>query len=132
MNQIRRTNQVGSIIPFIVVGVVLALGLIAGIYIVRQQGEQARQDQLIAVVNQQTATEDGNDSNKPVPATNPTVEKTDNDAVVVPVAPVVSEESEDLPITGPELSIGELIGAGLLTTFLVSYLGSRRKSFRSL
>lgn len=40
--QYSRTNQGGSILAFVVVGVVLAVMVVGGVYLLRQRGEQAR------------------------------------------------------------------------------------------
>ena len=53
MNEIRRTNQGGSIVTFIIVGVILAFALVGSVYYLRQHGEQVRKDQAIAAADKQ-------------------------------------------------------------------------------
>lgn len=66
--QYSRTNQGGSVLGFVIVGVVLAAMVVGGVYLMRQRGEQARSGQ--PVVGQ-------TDTNKPQnqPADKPTEDK---------------------------------------------------------
>ena len=43
--QYSRTNQGGSVLTFVIVGVVLAAMVVGGVYLLRQRGEQARGSQ---------------------------------------------------------------------------------------
>ncbi|MEI7690000.1 MAG: hypothetical protein WCI79_03490 [Candidatus Saccharibacteria bacterium] len=127
MNKIQRTNQGGSIVLFIIVSVILAIGLVIAVYFLKQRGEQARRDQAIAIVDQQLEAERTKTTEKAVEQA-PPVESgangpENNAPVVVEVA-----STDDLPATGPELVVGELVGAGMLTFFSASYIASRRKS----
>lgn len=45
--QYSRTNQGGSILTFVIVGVVLAAMVVGGVYLLRQRGEQARTPQPV-------------------------------------------------------------------------------------
>jgi cytoskeletal protein RodZ len=127
MSQIRRTNQGGSIVLVIIVGVLVVLGLIGGIYLLKQRGEQARLDQATAAANQQIAAENAKKTAATVAASNSAANAaTRSTAASAATANIRTDNEEDLPVTGPESSALELIGIGALTAFVVGYLRSRR------
>jgi len=129
MNKIRRTNQGGSIVFFIIVGVILAIILVAAVFIVKNRGNQARHDATVAVVEQQF-----NDDKVPDrPRVTPPVE-TNVEPEPEPEAqpPVVVKKPADLPITGPEIGVVEMLGAGLLVFCLLEFIQSKRLSVRYL
>jgi type II secretory pathway pseudopilin PulG len=135
MSQIRRTNQGGSIVLVIVVGVLLTLGLIGSVYLLKQRGEQARLDKATVAANRQIEAENAQN----VATAHTTATNNGNDpanstmtASAATNATMAARKNEDLPVTGPELSVFKLIGVGVLTTFVVSYLRSRRSLPRSL
>lgn len=135
MSQIRRTNQGGSIVLAIVVGVLLTLGLIGSVYLLKQRGEQARLDKATVAANRQIEAENAQN----VATSHTTATNSGNDpassamtASAATNATMAARKNEDLPVTGPELSVFKLIGVGVLTTFVVSYLRSRRSLPRSL
>jgi len=135
MGKIRRTNQGGSIVLFIVVGIILALALAIAVYILVQRGEQSRRDQVIAIVDKQIADERAKSeaANKTEPADNNVPEESSSDPVNYPGSEVVAVAvDKDLPITGPEMIISELVGAGALAFSISGYLVSLRRQYRSL
>lgn len=116
MSKMQRRNQGGSIATYIIIGVVLTLVLVSMAYVLKERGEQVRKDQAIAASDSQQEKD-----RKPQPekeAEKPPVAETDTDK-----APRTSSE---LPATGPEALLGELLGAGFLTLAIASYLSSRR------
>jgi len=128
MRAIQRTNQGGSIATFVIVGVILVSGLIGTAYFLKQHGEQVRREQAIATYEQQQTDKESVES-----------EGTDKPDAVNTVDSEVSDSSEEatagsqnLPATGSDLAISELIGACLLAVFIASYISSRRKLARSL
>jgi hypothetical protein len=124
MSRIRRTNQGGSIVLFVVLGLVLTIGLIGGIYLLKNRSEQVRRDKAIAIIDEQTAKEKAKNEQQKAPE--PQVK---NDEVTVPGIDILNTNdiAKDLPVTGPEDNIVEIIGAGLLTFFALSYIKSRRQ-----
>jgi hypothetical protein len=114
----RRTNQGGSIVTFIIVGLVLTLLLAGAAYYVNQRGEQARKDQAIA-----NSDEKINDEEVAVD------DSSDNEAVIHGDTTVdESDENQNLPETGMEIAFSELVGAFLLTASTTSYANSRRRA----
>ena len=127
MSEIRRTDQGGSIVTFIIVSVILALGLVGGIYALNKHGEQVRKDQAIAAADEKKAASEAAKS-----------ESTKNSEVVTGGDDKASEGSsavgnaQNLPATGAELSISGLVGTFLLTASTTGYVSSRRNLMRSL
>ena len=121
MSKIRRTNQGGSAIVFVIVGVILTIGLVGAVYFAVQRGELARKEQAIAAYDKEQAdkkaAEESNSSNQ----TNSSTDESSN----VNTTEVAVSTSE-LPVTGPEFILSQLIGAGLITVTVASYLLSRR------
>ena len=127
MRIIRQTNQGGSATAFIIVGIILAIGLIGIIYFVKQRGEVVRKEQAIAAYDKQQAAEKAatEDANKSEASSTGDTEESNN----------MSESpssAQGLPTTGPELIVGELLGAGLMAVAIAGYLSSRRNLTRSL
>ncbi len=128
MDKIRRTKQRGSIIPFMAVTVILTIALIGGIYTLKQRGEQARREQAIAVVDKQIASDSAQKAND-----NTVSPEINNESVSAPTfTDEAATETQNLPVTGPRLVVGELFGAGLLAYSVVIYAKSRRSFVRSL
>lgn len=113
MSKKLRVAQSGSSILFVIVGILLLVGLVGGVYIVRQRGEQARRDSAIAAVEQQTPTDDSKSTSNS--DENPNVSTADQGA-----------DAQSLPVTGPDLEMVQAVGAGMLTVFGLIYLKSRR------
>lgn len=131
MRAIRRTNQGGSVKTFIIIGVILAVGLIGTVYILKQRGDQVRKDQAIATYEQQKAAEES--ATKSENADESTVVNSGD--VVIPGDSVNGTDNntgQEMPVTGPKLMIGELIGTYLLVMVIVSYILSRRSLTRYL
>lgn len=131
MGTIRRTNQGGSVKTFIIIGVILAVGLIGTVYILKQRGDQVRKDQAIATYEQQKADEES--AARSENASESAVVNSGD--VVIPgdsVDGADSSTAQEMPATGPKLMIGELIGTYLLAMVTVSYILSRRSLTRYL
>jgi hypothetical protein len=130
MSGVRRTYQGGSIVIFVITGVILAVLLIGAVYSLKQHSQQARRDQAIAIFDQQQAEKDA--------AIKKAAEESAKSSSVTVNLPNVAlsndsdADADDLPRTGPELVINQIIGAGLLTVFATSYIMSRRSANRSL
>lgn len=128
MSEIRRTDQGGSIVTFIIVGVILALGLVGGIYALNKHGEQVRKDQAIAAADKQKAANEAAKSE----STNNSEVVTSGDDKAAESSNATVKNAQNLPTTGAELSISGLVGAFLLTVSATGYVSSRRNLIRSL
>jgi len=134
MSSKQRINQGGSVITFVVIGVILAAGLIGAVYFLRQRGEQVRKDQAIAIYDREQADKkaaEAEAAKKEVASNNSNSEKTSGDSSEDSTQSEVNVTSE-LPATGIELSINQLIGTFALTTALTGFIVSRRSLARSL
>lgn len=127
MSKIRRTNQGGSAIIFVIVGIILTIGLIGSVYFVVQRGEVVRKEQAIATYDKEQADKKAAEEAEKSEETNTSgIESLNIDTTETSVS------SSELPVTGPELILSNLLGAGLMTIAIVSYLTSRRNQVRSL
>jgi gas vesicle protein len=122
----RRTNQGGSVASYILIGVILVVGLVAGIYFLNQSGQQARksQEQSPAISGVSTTTKKSNSSNT----------NSQNKTTSTTTQPKTANQtkSQNMPTTGPEVSVFELVGVYLLAASVAGYLLSRESSVRSL
>jgi flagellar biosynthesis/type III secretory pathway M-ring protein FliF/YscJ len=117
-----RTNQGGSVLGFIVVGIVMLLLLVGGIHVVRQQLTQPEQVQDTA--NQSQGSDDQQEEGA----------RQDNQSDISEQAnspedhpfESTSNTASELPQTGPVELFGTLLALGLLGGVAVSYLRSRR------
>jgi len=129
MSKIRRTNTGGSIVLFIVIGAILAICLISSMYILKLRGDQARRDQAISIVEKQFADDQAKKAEVAAAVASTETKSTTNEASSSFNNFTVNE---DLPVTGNGIVISELIGAGLITVFAVSYIKSRNYIVRYL
>jgi len=134
MSKIRRTNQGGSIVTFIIVGFILAVGLIGTVYLLKQHGDQVRKEQAIAVSEQQKASEKTTKEATKSENTNKSGTAGSSKGTTTSTSPeaATTGNSENLPTTGPESVIGEIVGIFLLTLAVTNYASSRRNLKRSL
>jgi cytoskeletal protein RodZ len=121
-----RTNQGGSVLSFIIIGVVLAALLIGGARILRQQAVQPIVDQPQKASDKpatdakpQKASEDS-DKHSSSSNTQADTSKKDDSVSSSPVA------TQTLPETGAVSAIGTLIVLGSLSGLVASYMRSRR------
>lgn len=126
MSKVKRTNQSGSTIVFVIVGIILTIGLISVVYFVNQRGEVARNEQVIAAYDKAQADKKAaEESNKAEEVNTGDVKNQDSNATT-------SNSASELPVTGPEYVFGELLGSGLIVAATVGYLSSRRNLLRYL
>lgn len=129
MRIIRRTDQGGSVTVFVLVGIILAIGLIVSIYLIKQRGEQARRDQAIAIYEKEQVEKEKAESEKK--------------PIITPETPVKTNEislsdlsdydwTSVLPETGSKIDYLELFRAFSLTASIVGYLISKKELMRSL
>jgi len=141
MISLKRTNQGGSILTFIVIAVVLAFGVIGTAYFVKQHGEQVRKEQAIAQADALAKQEAAKSSGTATPATSEN--KSGSAADTSTPAPTVatptpapstltSSDQAALPTTGPESDAVQLLAIGLLVASSAAYVSSRRAINHSL
>jgi FtsZ-interacting cell division protein ZipA len=133
-----RTKQGGSILGFILIGVVLAALLVGGVYFVRQQTAKQTKQQPApteSTSSQQPSSSDTSESPAPVTedkSTNKDVsdkkEKTsaDNTPAETNNSQPSNQTATELPKTGSSQTIGALIMTGILSYVVVLYARSRR------
>lgn len=111
-----RTNQGGSVLSFVVVGVILAGLLVGGIYFVNQQTSQPPTP--VSRQPEKSANKDDKQTKKQTP---PAAEPGNK-----PQSETDTNTATELPATGPTELVGSLIVLGLLGGVVTSYLRSRR------
>jgi hypothetical protein len=118
----RHLNQIGSTTTFVVISMVLTVCLVCVVYILKQHSEQARKDQAIAAYNRQQANKKSTEvANKPASNNSSNNQQPDPDSNVLKQ----DNLTQNLPVTGSSLDITEIVGIGLLTVALTSYIESR-------
>ncbi len=130
-----RTNQGGSVLAFIIVGLALTAAVIGGIYFVHQRGEQERSA---------TSTSQGTDKQPTTPTTQKTPatqQPASQPSATKPSQPVATKPQSTtpaqvpatgvtqthLPATGPADTAIQLLAVGLLIMTSVAYVQSRRQ-----
>lgn len=130
----RGTNQGGSLAGFIIIGVLLTLVLVGGLYGLNRYNAQRADDQIAAdqKKQQQDQDEDKKEAAKPAPAaterkTTDTKSdippSTDTPAATTPTQ--VPKTGTELPQTGPADALFGLIALGLLAFASAHYVRSR-------
>ena len=128
----RGTNQGGSLAGFIIIGVLLTLVLVGGLYGLNRYNAQRADDQIAADQEKQKQ-EDKKEAEKPAPAATertPVGTKSDippsTDKPAASPAPAqVPATGTELPQTGPADAFFGLIVLGLVTFASVHYARSR-------
>lgn len=118
-----RTNQGGSVLGFIVVGVVLVALFVGGAYTVHQLSAQPEVAPAQPEQAPPKSRENKDDSSKDQP------QKTDNQPAKPQQNPAGNSSQSpaaELPQTGPAELLGTLLALGLLSATAVSYARSRR------
>lgn len=119
-----RTNQGGSVAPFVVVGIVLLVLFGGGIYLLRQHADSnppvpVGVSPSTEPVEEPSATPAPSSPSlrSPQPSTSPSPS---------PEASEVSSGESDLPRTGPAETASSGIALAVLTAAVVSYVRSRQ------
>lgn len=149
MNQ-RTRNQGGWVASFMVIGAVLVLGLLAGLYYIKTQ--QLEGGGTVAIETNETSSDsdkntsgqssskgDNNKKTMPPEATDSSKdhatsgkdgqkhkEQAEADNKTTPAVGSSEDGSEALPATGPGDVVAQLIAVFALTVSGVAYVGSRR------
>ena len=123
----QRTNQGGSVISFVVIGVVLILMLIGTVYLMNQRSQQVRNDQAIATKNKQQTEKESTNSDTNNKST--TTQDNENNGTTTTVNSAGSNVSQNIPASGSDLSVSELFGVYILAMMTTAYLISVRKIF---
>ena len=125
MSEVRRTNQGGSTVTFVIIGAILTLLLISSVYFLKQHGQQVRKDQAIASYEKQQSDEDSKADSE---LAQNSAENNNSELSLTGTA----VNQEELPVTGTKLIIFNLIEIGLLAFVISSYVVSRRNLVHSL
>ncbi len=117
MRAIRKTDQGGSVrvTTIVAIGIILALVIAGSISYVTQRGEQAQTEQV--------ATSQDNTSQKEL-NTEVVPTKTSESSNKVIVESALS--ASNLPNTGPQSSLADLIAVFFLTVAVFGYMSSKR------
>lgn len=116
-----RTNQGGSILSYVIIGGVLALLLVGGVYFMRQQAASPQPAEGPTPVADQPAKEPTPEQTQP--------EEVKPEASTGQPAPQQAQPpaASGLPQTGPAESIMALLALGSLTAAVIAYMQSRRR-----
>lgn len=123
-----RKNQGGSILNFVIIGVVLALLLIGGAYFVRSNTKLTVDKTSSPAPTKVDAPKPSANKESTAPSNSPpSTDKTPNTPVPSgPTAPSTPEASNKLPQTGPAETLTTIFGLGLITYIAAAYIRSRR------
>lgn len=122
----RRTNQGGSVVTFVLVGIILVGTLIGGIYLVTMRGQQARKNQEIATSQPQKTSSPQNNTSTNLQNSSNSDSETNKNGLRENSASSGSGNA-NLPQTGIEFNFGQFLGLYLLTMTSVAYVLSKRK-----
>lgn len=103
----------GFTVSYVLIGVVLMVVLIGGIYFLKNHGEQVRRDKIIVALEKQQQSDSNNVAQK-----KSTDKAVNTDADIKP---------DSLPATGVKFDLIRLVGAFLITISVMDYLSSRRQ-----
>jgi len=133
-----RTNQGGSVLAFIVVGAVLAIAVVGGVYLTHQRGEEASKggsssptDKKPTTTTQPTTTSpttgsSGSTTRQPQTGVSPNstsrIPATGHDSSADPAA---TNGSTKLPVTGPVDTMLQIVAAAVLTAAVIAYVQSK-------
>jgi uncharacterized protein HemX len=120
---LKSVNQIGSVASFIAIAIILVIGTVGGIYFVNQRGEQARKDETSRLADQ-LIQEENKDDNVSNPNGSTNTESTEVASNTSPVT-VPTQQSGDLPSTGIEPDIIQVLAVCLLSASVTSFAMSR-------
>jgi len=129
----RRTNQGGSVATFVVVGLILAVTLVGAIYLVKIRSQQARNNQEIATSEtKKPVSTSSSNSNSSLTTSQSSQSSDTSNSQTENTNTSSTTTGQDLPTTGPETDLLQLVGVYMLAVSLTAYILSRRQLARSL
>lgn len=122
-----RTSQGGSVVSFLVIGVVLVVITLGAIYFAQQRGQHAGQPTVSP-----SPSPSAQPSSSPSASPNPSVSPAPQSSSAAPT-PSSAPQTGHMPTTGPadDLLLSALPGA-ILVGVSIAYLRSRKLRFDSL
>lgn len=132
MTSIKNQYEGGSVVPFIVIGVILAIVLVGAIYGVRQRSEQVRRDQAVGSLEEEQTGEGEVNQATPAPDGGDAQEDSEPGSTATPERSQVNGapgDAEELPATGAE-SILPIVMIAVLAFAGTAYCNSRRDLIR--
>jgi len=123
-----RTNEGGSVLSFVIVGVVILLLLVGSIFAVRQLTSQPAP--LAQEPAKTTPEQTKPQEQKPEESTKPS--SSEKEQASTPQAQTPTASNPELPKTGPTETLGVTLGLMLITLAGVSYVRSRQALRSSL
>jgi LPXTG-motif cell wall-anchored protein len=123
-----RTNEGGSVLSFVVVGVVILLMLVGGIFAVRQLTSQPAP--LTQEPAKTTPEQAKPQEQKPQESTKPS--SSEKEQAATPQTQTPAASNPELPKTGPTETVGFTLVLALITLAGVSYFRSRQALRSSL
>lgn len=125
-----RTNEGGSVLGFVVVGIVILLLLMGGIFTVRQLTSQPAP--LAPEPTKTTPNETKPQEQAQKPTTNEKTTPNKEQETSTPQSQLPTAAKPELPKTGPTETFGLMLGLSLVTLAGVSYVRSRQALRSSL
>lgn len=126
-----RTNEGGSVLGFIVIGVVLVGLLLGGAYFLSRQGAQLSGDTQSSPKSEEKSPQDNKDSSKSEGSNQASGNNSQGSSKQAQQPPAGSSQpsapSGELPQTGPGDTMRAMLAVGLLSAVAISYLRSRRQ-----
>ena len=120
-----RTNQGGSVVSFVVIGVVLVALVIGGIYMLQHRGGTDTPE--VAKTNSPVPAPSASSSSAPAPSSSksPAPSKSVQPTPSSSPAPSTGPVPENMPATGPSDILSGGVMAAILLGVVVSYTQSR-------
>ncbi len=131
---VRGNRELGSIVTFFIVGIILVAATIGTVFVVVKHGEQVRKDQATAASNQLVAQNKQNAENaaKAAAASAAASKAAQTAATTSTDSQSNATATGALPTTGTELDVARIVAIGLLVGTSTAFALSRRGLKRSL
>lgn len=120
-----RTNQGGSVLSFVIIGAIVGLLLIGGVYVARQQTAQPEPLPPQTPI-QKPETKKPSESKKQEKETTPSHSSTPQSSSPQTAPQPNPPSTNNLPQTGSAENIGSLLILATLSATVISYTRSRR------
>jgi hypothetical protein len=122
-----KVTQNGSVLSFVVIGGILVLLFVGGVYFVRQR--TLAQPEVIPSTTGAPAAEPNKNDTPATPRKEEPAKKDDNQSAPEQTTPneTQPDTSVTLPQTGPAQTLMVLVELGLLTAVLTAYMRSRNQ-----